>query len=83
MNRLYVLKLDIGRLVCLAAQGDDASWRSHARFGHLNFCALQKLEWEGMVRGLPHIDHVDQVCNSCLAGKQWRMAFPGEARYRA
>ena len=25
-NRLYILKLDIGRPVCLAAQGGDAAW---------------------------------------------------------
>ncbi|WVZ53705.1 hypothetical protein U9M48_004610 [Paspalum notatum var. saurae] len=36
-----------------------------------------------MVRGLPQIDHIDQVCDSCLAEKQRRLAFPTEAKYRA
>jgi transposase InsO family protein len=36
-----------------------------------------------MVRGLPHIDHVDQVRDSCLAGKQRRSPFPVQARRRA
>ncbi|WVZ90555.1 hypothetical protein U9M48_036847 [Paspalum notatum var. saurae] len=35
-----------------------------------------------MVQGLLQIDHVDQVCDSCLAGKQRRLAFPPEAKYR-
>jgi hypothetical protein len=38
---------------------------------------------EEMVIGLPQIDHVDQVCGSCLTGK-WRcLLFPSEAKYRA
>jgi transposase InsO family protein len=36
-----------------------------------------------MVRGLPHFDRVDQVCDSCLAGKQRRSSFPAQARRRA
>jgi hypothetical protein len=36
-----------------------------------------------MVRGLPQIDHVDQVCDSCLAGKQRRQPFMSKAKYRA
>ena len=82
-NRLYILKLDIARPVCLAAQGGDAAWLWHARFGHLNFRALEKLARDGMVRELPLINHVDQVCDSCLAGKQRRLPFPSEAKYRA
>jgi len=36
-----------------------------------------------MVRGLLRIDHVDQVCDNCLAGKQRRHPFPAKAKYRA
>jgi hypothetical protein len=35
------------------------------------------------VRGLPRLDHVDQVCDGCLVGKQHRLSFPSEAKYRA
>ena len=35
-----------------------------------------------MVRGLPPIDHVDQIYDSCLAGKQRRRPFPAASRYR-
>ena len=82
-DRLYMLTLDIGKPVCLAAQGSSAAWRWHARYGHLNFRGLRRLAQEDMVRGLPSIEHVDEVCDSCLAGKQRRLAFPSEAAYRA
>ena len=36
-----------------------------------------------MVRGLPQIEHVDQVCDSCLIGKQRRALFPQAAKYQA
>jgi hypothetical protein len=38
---------------------------------------------EGMVRGLPQIEHVDHVCDAYLAGKQRRASFPQEVNYRA
>ena len=36
-----------------------------------------------MVTGLPAIQHVSELCDSCLAGKQRRRPFPKTARYRA
>jgi hypothetical protein len=36
-----------------------------------------------MVKGLPVLDQVDQVCNGCLIGKQKRAPFPNQARWRA
>ncbi|XP_066368007.1 uncharacterized protein [Miscanthus floridulus] len=44
-------------------------------FGHLGFQGLRALSKGGMVRGLPPIDHVDQVYDSCLASKQRRCPF--------
>jgi hypothetical protein len=82
-NRLYVITLDIDRPVCLAAQRDNTAWRWHARYAHLNFHGLRHLATEEMVTDLPRIDHVDQVCDRCLAGKQRRLSFPGEAKYHA
>lgn len=67
----------------MAANGTETAWRWHARFGHLNFQALRRLAQAEMVRGLPVIDHVDQLCDGCLAGKQRRVPFPDKARFRA
>jgi len=82
-NRLYTLALHIARPVCLAARCDDAAWRWHARFGHLSFDALARMARQGMVRGLPLIEHAGELCDSCLAGKQRRLPFPKKASYRA
>lgn len=69
-NMLYVLKLNVIQPVCLAAQRSSAVWRWHVRFGHLNFHGLWRLAKGGLVDGLPQLDHVDQVCDSCLTKKQ-------------
>ena len=66
--------------MCLVARHIEEPWLWHARFGHLSFDALGQLE--KMVRGLPHIKHAGELCDSCLAGKQRRL-FPKTANYRA
>jgi transposase InsO family protein len=38
---------------------------------------------EGMVRGLPSMEHVENVCDGCLVGKQRRAPFSQAATYRA
>jgi hypothetical protein len=77
VNRLYVIQFDINQPVCPAAQGDSPAWHWHVRFGHLNFFGLRCLATGEMVKGLPPIDHIDQVYDSCLAGKQQRLSFLG------
>lgn len=61
----------------------DIAWRWHERFGHLNFQSLRKLSRGKMVKGLPTIDHVEQVCEDCVLAKQKRMPFPQATKYRA
>jgi transposase InsO family protein len=82
-SRLYTICLNITHPVCLTTQKADTAWCWHQRFGHISFQELKKLQSSGMVRGLPPIDHVDQLCDSCLAGKQRRSPFPAQARCRA
>ena len=67
LNRLYLLDLKVEQPVCLAARHSEEPWMWHARFGHLSFDALGRLE--KMVRGLPHIKHGGELCDSCLARK--------------
>jgi hypothetical protein len=52
LNRLYILYLDIDRIMCLVVQGASPAWRWHSRYGHLNFCSLKRLAEDDMVRGL-------------------------------
>nr|AAP44677.1 putative gag-pol polyprotein [Oryza sativa Japonica Group] len=82
-NRLYLLKLMTGHPVCLSACTSDTAWLWHARFGHLHFDALRKLADKDMVRGLPRIEHVEQLCDGCIISKHRRSPFPTRAVYRA
>jgi transposase InsO family protein len=49
--------------------------------GHLSFQALKKLSSQGWVRGMPKVDHVDQLCDGCLASKHWHSLFLEKAEY--
>jgi hypothetical protein len=82
-SRLYILELKVVQPVCYISKIEEASWRWHARYDHLNFPALQKLSTESMVRGLPVIKGVDKLCDGCLIRKQRRSPFPTRATYRA
>lgn len=82
-NRLYTLNLHLIASVCLQVKANDAAWRWHARYGHLNFRALHELGAKKMVEGIPTIDRLEQFCDGCALGKQHRKAFPSVATYRA
>jgi hypothetical protein len=55
--------------VCLSARAGEDAWHWHARFGHVNFTSLRKMGSAGLVRGLPTLEQVEQICEACLAGK--------------
>jgi hypothetical protein len=80
-NRLYVLHMEVAQPLCLAARRDDEAWHWHERFGNLHFEALQKLGREQMVRGMPQIDHVEQLCDTCMVTKHKRRRFARQASY--
>ncbi|CAA7409651.1 unnamed protein product [Spirodela intermedia] len=82
-NRLYILHAKLVRQVCLEARAVEEAWKWHARLGHVNMTALQKMAREELVRGLPAVGQVDQLCEACLAGKQKRSPFPQQGEYRA
>ncbi|WVZ50023.1 hypothetical protein U9M48_001322 [Paspalum notatum var. saurae] len=66
-----------------AAKQEEEVWRWHARFGHISFDALERMAKKDMMRGLPMIKHVGELCDSCLAGKQRRQPFSKKAKFRA
>ena len=82
-GRLYVLDVNIAQPVCLAARGEEEAWVWHARFGHLHFATLRKMGRDGLVRGMPLLTQVEQVCDACLAGKHRRAPFPRQAQRRS
>jgi transposase InsO family protein len=82
-NRLYSLRVNIARPVCLTAHRADGPWLWHERYGHLHFDALRKLSKGKMVDGLPLVEHVHQLCTDCLATMLKRRPFPAQAKRRA
>ena len=67
--------------IYLAARRMEEPWLWHARYGHLSFDALGRLK--KMVTGLPPIEHVGELCDSCLAEKQRRLSFLKTVKYHA
>ena len=82
-NRMFVLNIQSDMAKCLKTCYKDASWIWHLRYGHLNFGGLELLSKKAMVKGLPTINHPEQVCEGCLVGKQFKKSFPKESSSRA
>jgi hypothetical protein len=82
-NQLYLLHVKIGRPLCLAVCTCNDAWLWHERYRHLHFDALGKLEQQGMVQGIPHIEHVHQLCADCITTKQKISPFPSQAKWQA
>jgi hypothetical protein len=82
-NRLYVLNVQVPQPLCLAARRDDEAWQWHEHFEHLHFEVLKRLSAKGMVRGLPSLDHVEQLCDVCVLTKQRRLPFVQQSSFRA
>jgi transposase InsO family protein len=82
-NRLYIAKFGMSSPVSLLAKSKEKSWQWHARYGHLNFRALNDLGSKNMVEGIPSIKKVEQVCDGCVLGKQHRKPFPRVSSFRA
>ena len=64
------------------AISDAKLW--HARFGHLNFASLLRLQKSDMVSSLPTLQAlVKHVCESCILGKMHCSSFPKDGSVRA
>ena len=62
---------------------EDQSWLWHQRLGHFNFYGLKILYQKKMMKGLSPISLKDDICKSCLEGKQHRQPFPSGNSRRA
>ena len=78
-NRMFPLKLRIDlkerRNVAVVTQEvfqeevKDENWLWHLIFGHLNLGGLKLLHRKRMVKGLPLIEKLDNLYESCILGK--------------
>ncbi|CAL5332754.1 unnamed protein product [Camellia sinensis] len=65
-NRMFALNIQHDVVKCLSAIIKDKDWLWHLRFGHLNFGSLKLLSSMNMVKGLSHIAHTNEICESCI-----------------
>ena len=66
----------------LQTVSDAKLW--HARFGHLNFASLLRLQKSEMVSLLPRLEAPPKhVCEGCNLGKMQRASFPKDGSVRA
>jgi hypothetical protein len=62
-------------------QHDDEAWRWHARYGHIYFDSLHQLGRQDMVRGLPWLEHVEQLYDTYITMNHRRAPFQAKAKY--
>jgi len=55
----------------------------HMRLGHANFDSLKMMARKKMLKVLPSIIHLNQLCERCLVGKQFCKSFLNESILRA
>ena len=77
-NNVYAMfsnQIAGNELTCLKAKSDEQKlW--HRRLGHINLHTMHKLASMELVRGLPKMDiNFDEMCSSCVKGKQTRSSF--------
>jgi len=65
------------------AHSDNLRKIWHERFGHLNYCSLQKQCNEQMVTGLPLVSCRDVVCGDCFLNKHHQENFDKCASWHA
>jgi hypothetical protein len=82
-NRMFPLNIQYDATKCLSAITNSEEWLWHLRLGHLNFTSLKMLASKKMVKGMPHIDHPDEVCESCVLSKHHRSSFAKEVNWKA
>jgi hypothetical protein len=82
-NWFYVLHMEVAQPLYLAAHRDDEAWRWHELFWHLHFEVLQKLGHKQMVHMMAQIDHVEQLCDTCMVNKHKQQPLPRHASYHA
>lgn len=83
LNRLYKTRILVGKLICLHGRLNDPGCLWHARLRHASFDTIALMSKKNLVSGLPSITENNQLCESCLVGKQARKPFPKQTPYRA
>nr|GEX91858.1 ribonuclease H-like domain-containing protein [Tanacetum cinerariifolium] len=84
-NNLYTLSLGdmiASSPICLLSKASKTkSWLWHRRFSHLNFCVINHLARQGLVRGLPKLKfEKDHLCSACAMGKIKKKSYKPKSK---
>ncbi|GJS96068.1 retrovirus-related pol polyprotein from transposon TNT 1-94 [Tanacetum coccineum] len=64
--------------ICLLSKASKTkSWLWHRRLSHLNFCTINQLAKQGLVKRLPKLKYTkDHLCSPCQMGKSKKESHP-------
>ncbi|XP_074369148.1 uncharacterized protein LOC141710363 [Apium graveolens] len=82
-NHLFTLDMQKNVQKCLKSVIKNDSWLWHLRYGHLGFSGLKLLSKTKLVDGFPEINEPENMCETCVKGKQHRQSFPVGKLWRA
>ncbi|RDX68736.1 hypothetical protein CR513_52243, partial [Mucuna pruriens] len=80
-NKIFISNNKTNESKYLEATIKNEVWCWHMRYRHLNDREFKTLGNE-MMKGMPHINHPNQLCKACLLGKHARRNFSKEAKSR-
>ncbi|GJY91430.1 retrovirus-related pol polyprotein from transposon TNT 1-94 [Tanacetum coccineum] len=83
-TNLYTISLDDmlpSSPICLLSKASKTkSWLWHRRLSHLNFGTLNKLDKDGLARGIPRLKfQKDHLCSACALGKSKKSSHQPKA----
>lgn len=82
-NRMFSLNILNDIIKYLKACHKDPTYNWHFRYRHINFGGLKLLLKKNMVKDLSSMNHLNQLCEECLLGKQFRKSFLKKSNWRA
>jgi hypothetical protein len=72
---MFSLNIQYDATKCLSVITNNEEWLWHLRLEHLNFTSLEILASKKMVKGIPHIDHSDEIHESYILSKHHITSF--------
>lgn len=75
-NKLFDVNVVPVLPACLKTATEDTTKLWHQRYAHLSVKRLRTLNQRNMVKGLPEVNDLEEVCIDCAVGKQYRESIP-------
>jgi len=77
-NRMFPINIQYAaaKYLSVITNNEERLW--HLRLEHLNFTSLKMLVSKKIVKVMPHINHLDEVYESCVLSKHHRSSFTKE-----